>query len=73
MAKVTTDDSSGVSIATFEIETPEGYTQFRKGLDRGETHWSQHPETNELLKYRSENNQNSRIYVKYGEFSRQVK
>jgi len=73
MAKITTDDSSGVQIATVEIETPEGFAQYKKGLDVGTSHWSQHPETNELLKFRSENNQNTRIYVKYGEFTKQVK
>lgn len=73
MAKITTDDSSGINIATFELESPEAFAQYQKGLDVNMSHWSQHPETNELLKYRSENNQNARLYVKYGEFTRQVK
>jgi len=73
MAKITTDNSTGIQIATVELETPEAFTQYQKGLDKGMSHWSQHPETNELLRFRSENNQNARIYVKYGEFSRQVK
>jgi len=71
MAKITTDDSTGIQIATVELETPEGFSQYQMGLEKGMS--SQHPETNELLKFRSENNQNARIYVKYGEFSRQVK
>jgi len=73
MAKITTDDSTGVQIATIELETPEAFTQFQKGLEHGMTQWSQNPETNELLKYRSENNQNARIYVKYGDVHKQVK
>lgn len=73
MAKITTDDSTGVQIATIELESPEAYTQFQKGLDKGMSQWSQHPETNELLKFRSENNQNARIYVKYGDVHKQVK
>ena len=72
MAKITTDDSSGVKIATVELETPEGFAQYKRGLEKGQSHWSAHPETNELLKFRSENNQNTRIYVKYGDVSKRV-
>ena len=73
MAKITTDNSSGVQIATVELESPEAFTQYNKGMRDGMSHWSQHPETNELLKFRSENNQNARIYVKYGDVHKQVK
>lgn len=70
MAKVTKD---GNGIATFELETREAFMQFKKGIDQGERQWGAHPETNELLKYKSENCDASRIFVKYGEFTKQVK
>lgn len=68
MARVSTENG----IATFELETPEGYQQFRRGLEN-ERQWAGHAETNELLKFKSENCNASRIYVKYGEFSKQIK
>jgi len=71
MAKVTRDETQG--IATFEIETPEGYRQFKKGLDHGEHQWGANDETNELLDFKSNNNQDSRIFVKYGDVHKQVK
>lgn len=71
MAKVTRDEESG--IATFELETREGYMQFCKGLDQGERQWAANAETNELLDFKSNNNQDSRIFVKFGDMHKQVK
>lgn len=71
MAKLTRDEQTG--IATFELESPEAFRQFKKGIDQGEHNWGAHPETNELLKYKSENTQDSRIFVRYGDMHKQVK
>ena len=71
MAKITRDEETG--IATFELETREGYMQFTKGIDQGERQWAAHPETNELLDFKSNNNQDSRIFVKFGDMHKQVK
>lgn len=71
MAKITKDAQTG--IATFELETREAFQQFQKGLEYGEHQWGANPETNELLKFRSENNQESHIYVKYQDFHKRVR
>jgi hypothetical protein len=70
MAKVTTGEHG---VATFELETREAFQQFQKGLEHGEHQWAANAETNELMKFKSENCQHNRIFVKYGEFHKQLK
>jgi hypothetical protein len=68
MAIVTTEDG----ITTFELESPEAYQQFRAGVDDNR-YWRNHPETQELHTFQSENCQSSRIFVKYGEYTKRIK
>lgn len=64
-------DEKGV--ATFELKSPEAFLTFKKGLEHGTSYWSAHPETNELLKFRSENCNNARIFVKYSDYVKQIR
>lgn len=68
MAKITTEDG----ITVFELESQEAFMAFRQGVE-DERYWRNHPETQELHTFKSENTQASRLFVKYGEYTRRVK
>lgn len=70
MAKKHIDE--GNQILTYELETPEGYQCFRTGINDSRA-WRNHPETDELRKIVSENTKHSRIFVKYGNFTKRIK
>lgn len=68
MAKITTENG----IATFELESEEAFQCFRVGINDHRA-WRNHPETQELHTFNSENCQHSRIFVKYGDFTKRIK
>lgn len=70
MAIIHTDDEEG--IRTFELETEEGFQNFRRGIE-DHRYWRNQAETAELHTFRNANIGHAKLFVKYGDYSTRIK
>lgn len=70
MAIIHDTDADGVKV--FELETEEGFQNFRRGVD-DHRYWRNQEETQELHTFRNANIGHAKLFVKYGDFSQRIK